>query len=267
MTTVTLRDGARLTVEVSGEGRPLFLISGVGGTAAFWRPLGEALGDGFKAVSFDQRGIGASERGTTPVSVRALAEDVWEIVDALDVDMPVLCGHSTGGAIAQEMALLRPGAAGGLILSGTWAGPDPFLTTLFGARRELLKSSPKAYVELAALFSSPPRWHHAHPEALEAAGKAVPDATQVSIIDERIGALLGHDCRDRFGAIRERCLVLGAEDDMVVPAYLQEELAAALGQSELQLFDHGGHFFPVTRANETAAVMRRWSAAGSRAGH
>ena len=55
-----------------------------------------------------------------------------------------------------------------------------------------------------------------------------------------IGALLGHDCRDRVSAIRERCLVLGAEDDMIVPAYLQEELAAALGQSELRLFDHGG---------------------------
>ena len=265
MTTVTLRDGAQLAVEVSGDGCPLVLISGLGGTAAFWRALTEALGEGFRTIRFDQRGIGASERGTVPVTVRTLAEDVWEIVDALELDTPVLCGHSTGGAIVQEMALLRPGAASGLVLSGTWAGPDPFLTTLFGARRELLKISPRSYVELAALFSSPPRWHHAHPGALEAAGKTVPDAAQVAIIDERIGALLGHDCRDRVSAIRERCLVLGAEDDMIVPAYLQEELAAALGQSELRLFDHGGHFFPATRAEETAAVIRRWITAGSRA--
>jgi pimeloyl-ACP methyl ester carboxylesterase len=263
MATVTLRDGARLAVDVSGEGRAVVLVSGLGGTGAFWRQLVEALGDGFRTIRFDQRGIGASERGTVPVTVRTLAEDVWEIIDALALDTPVLCGHSTGGAIVQEMALLRPGAAGSLILSGTWVGPDPFLTTLFGARRELLKISPRSYVELAALFSSPPRWHHAHPAALEAAGKVVPDAAQVAIIDERIGALLGHDCRDRISEIRERCIVLGAEDDMIVPAYLQEELAAALGQSELRLFDHGGHFFPVTRAEETAAVIRRWSAAGS----
>ena len=253
-----MRDGARLSVEFSGAGRTIIFISGLGGTAVFWRPLVEALGDGFRMIRFDQRGIGASERGTVPVSVRTLAEDVWDVVDMLGLAAPVLCGHSTGGAIVQEMALLRPGFADGLVLSGTWAGPDPFMATLFGARRELLKVSPKAYVELAALLSSPPRWQHAHPEVLEAANKGVPDAAQVAIVDERIGALLGHDCRDRLRAIRERCLILGAEDDMVVPAYLQEELAATLEHSELRLFEHGGHFFPRTRADETATVIRGW---------
>ncbi len=255
---ITMRDGARLSVDMAGEGETLVLISGLGGTGAFWRPLVAALGDGVRTVRFDQRGIGGSERGTVPVSTRTLAEDVWEIVDAAGGGKPVLCGHSTGGAILEEMALMRPDAAAGLILSGTWAGPDPFLATLFGARRDLLKVSPKSYVELAALFSSPPRWHHANPEMLARAGDQVPDAAQVAIIDERVGALLAHDCRERVGAIRERCLILGAEDDMIVPAYLQEELAGLIPDNRLHLFDHGGHYFPVTRASETAALIADW---------
>jgi aminoacrylate hydrolase len=258
MKSMRLRDGARLSLEVEGEGPLLILVSGLGGTGAFWRGLVQALGGAVRTVRFDQRGIGASERGTVPVSTRTLAEDVWQIVDAVGDEPPVLCGHSTGGAIVEEMALMRPGAAAGLILSGTWAGPNPFMATLFGARRELLKVSPKAYLELAALFSVPPRWHSERPEVLARAGDQVPDARQVRIIDERIGALLGHDARERVGEIRERCLIVGAEDDMIVPAHLQEELAKMIPGSRLHLFDQGGHFFPVTRAEETAALIAAW---------
>jgi pimeloyl-ACP methyl ester carboxylesterase len=258
MESIKTRDGARIGVEVSGSGQDLVLVSGLGGTAGFWTALVEELGEAARTIRFDQRGIGASERGTVPVSVRTLAEDVWEIVDAVGLTAPVLCGHSTGGAIVEEMALMRPGEASGLILSGTWAGPDPFMTVLFEARRDLLKVSPKGYVELAALFSSPPRWHRDHPETLAAAGARVPNGEQVAIIEERIAALLAHDCRDRIGRICEPCLILGAEDDMIVPSYLQEELADAIARNRLHLFDAGGHFFPVTRAAETAAVIEAW---------
>lgn len=262
MQTISLRDGARLRFDLAGSGSTLVLISGLGGTSRFWQPLVNALqampGPSLRTISFDQRGIGASERGTLPVSVAALAEDVWELVDELEAECPILCGHSTGGAIVQEMALMRPGSASGLVLSGSWAGPDLFMERMFKIRMEVLTRSPDRYAELGTLLGSPPRWLHSNPNVLEQAAGQSPTASETAIIRERIEALLAHDCRERLSGVTLPVLVLGAEDDMIVPVYLQEELASLLRGSQIEIFDKGGHFFPTTRTAETANLLRRW---------
>ena len=57
-------------------------------------------------------------------------------------------------------------------------------------------------------------------------------------------------------------LVLGAADDMIVPAFLQQDLAAALPGSELILLEDGGHFFPISRTADFTACVSRWLAGG-----
>ena len=261
MPTITLRDGAKLAVDIEGRGRPLVLISGLGGTARFWAPLIAALGPAHHTIAFDQRGIGRSERGEAAVSIESLAEDVWEIVDALADAPPVLCGHSTGGAIVQAMELMRPGRAAGLVLSATWPGPDALMQRMFATRLDVLTHMPQRYAEVSALLGSPPRWFHDHPDALQQALAQPPSDAQVPIIRERIEALLAHDCRDRLPGIAVRSLVLGAEDDMIVPVYLQEERHGVVLDAELHLFDKGGHFYPVTRPADTAERLRAWLSA------
>ena len=70
----TLPDGARLAVHTEGEGPALLLVSGLGGTAAFWSPLLPLLAPRFRVIRFDQRGIGASTRGSAPVTIDRLAD-------------------------------------------------------------------------------------------------------------------------------------------------------------------------------------------------
>ncbi|MBU2531764.1 MAG: alpha/beta hydrolase [Alphaproteobacteria bacterium] len=259
MHTVTLRDGAKLAVADEGVGSPpLVLVSGLGGTAGFWNPLIDAIGPEIRTIRFDQRGIGASERGRQPVTIETLAADTWQIIDQLAIPRPVLCGHSTGGAIVQEMELMRPGTTSGIVLSGSWAGPDLFMERMFGIRLELLAKLPARYSEFAALLGSPPAWHRDHPDALRNVIDQAPSEAEAAIIEERIHALLAHDCRGRLSRLRSPALILGAADDMIVPAYLQRELAALLANPALHMFDHGGHFYPVTRPADTAATLRRW---------
>ena len=260
MHTISLRDGAKLQVDVSGNGPSFVLISGLGGTAKFWNPLVEALGPTVHTVRFDQRGIGASERGNEPANIKSLAEDTWEIIDALGIERPVLCGHSTGGAIAQEMELVRPSQTAGVVLSGSWAGPDQFIESMFNIRLDLLTQLPHRYAGLSALLGSPPRWLHGNNTILQQAIAHTPNEVDANVIRERIGALLAHDCRDRLSQLTAAALVLGAEDDMIIPVYLQEELASLLNNSKLHIFDRGGHFFPVTRPADTAAAILPWLA-------
>lgn len=260
MQMIPLSDGAQARIEVTGDGPGLVLISGLGGALDFWDKLVDELGSTVRSIRFDQRGTGRSERGSQAVSISSLAADSWHILDALDIAQPVLCGHSTGGAIVQEMELMRPGVARGIILSGTWAGPNLFMTRLFQLRQEILAQLPERYAELSALLGSPPRYLHEAPDVLQRAMDHVPSESEARVTRERMDALLAHDCRDRLAQIAAPALVLGAEDDMIVPAYLQEELVTRLADYQLHMFDKGGHFYPITRASETADVMRTWMA-------
>jgi len=258
MPTVTTRDRAKLQVISAGTGQDIVLVSGLGGTAKFWSPLIDALGTDVRTVCFDQRGIGDSERGQVDVSIQSLAEDTWQIIDALNISQPVLWGHSTGGAIVQKMTLMRQDQVPAMVLSGSWAGPDWFMERMFKLRLELLNTNPGRYTELSALLASPPRWLNENSEVVQNSVQQVLPTSHARIVKERICALLAHDCRDQLSKIEIPSLVLGAEDDIIVPPYLQEEIAGLLEKPHLCILSHGGHFFPVTRPAVTAEKFQNW---------
>jgi len=53
-------------------------------------------------------------------------------------------------------------------------------------------------------------------------------------------------------------LVLGTRDDMVVPVYHQEELAAALPGCRRAIMETGGHLFPISRPDAFTATVAEW---------
>lgn len=252
-----LPDGAVLSGSESGVGAALLLVSGLGGSAAFWQQIRQGL-PGFRCIAFDQRGIGASTRGSASVSVRQLAQDCLAVLDGLGVAQAHMVGHSTGGCILQELAFLAPDKPLSLVLGGTWAGPDAYMTALFHLRNEILQRSPACYERLGVLLSYAPEWLRQHPEKLLAGSAGVWSEQKVTIVRERISALLAHDRRKDLPQLRQPCLVLGANDDQVVPAHLQRDLAGLLPDSRLVMLADGGHFFPVSRQQQYLAQLQEW---------
>ncbi|HKG82091.1 MAG TPA: alpha/beta hydrolase, partial [Beijerinckiaceae bacterium] len=58
---------------------------------------------------------------------------------------------------------------------------------------------------------------------------------------------------------RPPVLIQGAEDDLIVPAFLQREQARAFPGAQVHMFRTGGHFFPVTRIEEFVEVLERFA--------
>lgn len=258
-TTLSLPDGAELALHSDGRGPAILLISGLGGTAGFWAPLVPRLAERHQVVRFDQRGIGASTRGTAPCTIAQLAADALAVLASLGLAQAIVLGHSTGGCIAQHMAAAAPERVSGLVLSGTWLQPSRFMRELFRSRAALLHASPEEYAAQAVFTSYPPEWLDAHWDVLERAIQAAPTTPAArAVIAERIEALLAFDGSAPAARIAAPTLVLGAADDLIVPAFLQRELASALPGSRLHLFPDGGHFFPVSRADLYLDQLTRW---------
>ena len=269
----TTPDGARLLAHhrknptQSPNAKTILLISGLGGTAGFWNPVVETLNPHHDLISFDQRGIGASSRGQATVNISQLARDSLHLLDVLDVQQCTVIGHSTGGCIAQQLAVLAPDRISALVLSATWLKADPYIQALFNHRRALLTQNPAAYAGLGAIMSYAPQWLSANWPIYDAAMRQTPDTQEAqTIIKERIDALLAYDGTAIIKEIVCPTLVLGSADDAIIPFTQQIELVQALQnhakqdarQAKLHDFGHGGHFFPVSRTEEFCEVLMSW---------
>lgn len=243
-----LSDGAELAYATDGAGPDLVLVTGLGGAAAFWAPIVPALSERFRVIRFDQRGIGGSARGESDLTIDLLAQDCLALLDEIGAKRPILVGHSTGGVIGQSVARLAPGRLGGFVPSGSWLRPSRFMMALFAARRSLLDHDPAAYSAMGAILGHEPGWLEANWGVFEAIVAKPPTSPEAKrVVRERIDALVAFDGASHAASLGVPTLVLGARDDMIVPAFLQEELAAAIPASRLAFVADGGHFFPITR--------------------
>jgi pimeloyl-ACP methyl ester carboxylesterase len=101
-----------------GEGRPIVMIHGLGGTLHHMRrPLMEEFGDGYRLIALDRPGSGYSTRpGRDDGRLGEQARQIAGFIDALGLEKPLLVGHSLGGAVALATALDYPDKVAGLAL-------------------------------------------------------------------------------------------------------------------------------------------------------
>jgi pimeloyl-ACP methyl ester carboxylesterase len=98
--------GCELHANVEGVGEPVVFIQGVGVHGDGWLPQTEELQAEFRCVTFDNRGMGLSQPPGCALTVAQMAEDALTLMDAAGIDSAHIVGHSLGGAIALEVALL-----------------------------------------------------------------------------------------------------------------------------------------------------------------
>ena len=94
-----------------GEGPTVVLPHCWGCTHAIWIPVARRLVEsGHRVVLYDQRGHGASSRGTAPLTIETLADDFAAVLarPGAPVDDAVLAGHSMGGMTIMALAAHRP---------------------------------------------------------------------------------------------------------------------------------------------------------------
>ena len=120
-------NGAVLRVDDSGtpsDGTALLFLHYWGGSSATWRKVVALLRDEARCVAVNQRGWGGSLATDGRYDLAAMADDVIQVMDRLDLRRVVLVGHSMGGKVAQMIAKSGPERIAGLVLVAP-APPTP----------------------------------------------------------------------------------------------------------------------------------------------
>lgn len=119
----TLRLDAELHYDDIGEGPPVVMLHGVTSTGSLeWRGMVGTLADEYRCVAPDLRGHGRSERGTKPLTVATLVDDLFALCEHLELSRPHLIGFSLGSHAVLRAALARTDVAASLTLIGFTSG-------------------------------------------------------------------------------------------------------------------------------------------------
>lgn len=117
-------NGISLYYGVCGQGEPLVMIMGFAGSHAGWIFQRRAFRKHFRVITFDNRGVGRTDKPGGPYSIRMMAEDTVGLMDHLGIEKAHILGVSMGGYIAQELAINHPERIKKLVLGCTYARQD-----------------------------------------------------------------------------------------------------------------------------------------------
>lgn len=250
------RPDTTISYSCAGDGPAVILVQGVGAIGGAWRPQVQALTASHRAIVFDNRGIGSSPRGTSPLSIELLAKDALAVADAVGAKMFHLVGHSMGGVIAQQVALAAPHRVRSLSLLCTFArgaqGARLSWDLLVAGLRSRLgprRWRRRAFVELVM----PPQFLAGVDRAVleeelqDLFGRDLAD--QPTIVMEQLRAMSRYDASRRLSSLAGiPSLVVSAELDRIALPAFGRELASALPRSRYVELAGAGHAAPVHQA-------------------
>jgi len=205
-------NGVRLACQVEGQGPPLLLLHGLGGSHDDWRRQVPVFARRYRVIAPDLRGFGASER-QEPFTVQQHARDAAGLLHALGIPRAHVVGLSMGGAVAMELALAEPGRVAGLVLANTAPGFElrGWQRRYMGVSRLLLALlfgvGGVARLFSRAVFPAP------HQENLRKRLLERASHTSRWVYIASLRALVRWDAEERLPSLRCPTLVIGAEHD------------------------------------------------------
>jgi aminoacrylate hydrolase len=238
--------GISLHYELLGNsGKPqVMLIAGLGGAGASWGVQAELFAKDHFVVLPDHRGTGQTTRSTDEYTIAQHAADMASLMEHLGLGPTHLVGRSTGGAIAQLMALDHAAQVRSVTMASSFARADAWLKRQFALRRKLMAEADMNTVYACyVMFLFAPdyvsRNEHAVAAWIERVA-ALPPEREIAL--KRIDMILAHDALSRLRAIRQPVLVLCGDKDFCTPVHLSEEIAQAIAGAEFVVLPGGGHF-------------------------
>lgn len=232
--------------ETGGDGPPVLLIMGLGMTATgWWRTVPVLVDAGLRVLTFDNRGVGRSERPPGPYTVTEMADDAVSVLDAAGVETAHVYGISLGGMIAQQVALRHPERVRGLVLGATTRGgaahvPASPETGALVELRARMSAEHAVWASVPINYSARTRRHGGELIAADVEQR-LRFPVEREFYAAQLAAAQAHDAA--VEGIRAPTLVVHGTEDALIPPENGERLAAAIPGAELALWPEAAHLY------------------------
>jgi pimeloyl-ACP methyl ester carboxylesterase len=189
------------------------------------------------AVAMDLRGHGDADKPAAGYSLTEVAADVTAFMDAIGVASAVLLGSSSGGYVAQHVAITSPRRVTGLVLVGSprsLQGRPSFADEV----EQLTDPVDASWVRQFLTWF--PRFHQVPPSYIDG---RVHDGARMpaDVWRETLAGLVGARPPTEVATITAPTLIVWGARDQLLTREHQQALAAAIPASRLIVYHDTGH--------------------------
>ena len=219
------------------------------GSGELWLPPFEHLSQHWRTVTYDHRGTGATLSRAPKISFDLLVDDLFQVLDSLDIQLCVLAGESSGALVVLEAALRQPQRFEGLVLvdgrasASNSAGAARFIegcmTDFAATMRAFVRACVTEDDAEAEL-----RW-----------------GEQIVMRSNGLDAVALMECmwtaqvQDRLAQISQPTLLIHGRRDVITPVAESEDMARRIPNAKLVVIEDAGHVPVITRPRQVAEAI------------
>lgn len=240
----TLVNNFELSYDDIGEGEiPIIFLHGFPFDKTMWLGQLDFLQSGYRVISCDLRGFGASEDEKSYLSMDLFANDLIAFMNKLKIEKAILCGLSMGGYIALNACEMFPERFEALILCDTQCIADSpeVKTKRYETIEEIKANGPATFNEgfIKNVF---------HEDSISEKNEIVEAVRLVVYSNSRHIITAGlialaersETCSTLARSTTPTLIIVGREDK-VTPLSQSESMHRSIKGSLLRIIDHAGH--------------------------
>ena len=249
-----LKSGLTLNYQTRGQGQTIILMHPIGCNLQIWDGVVSVLEEHCRPIAVDFRSHGASDAGADPYSLKDLAHDVIELIEAVGSPPAVFAGCSMGGMVAQAIACEAPSLVSGFVIANTGYLRNDAGRQMLEERAKAAEIGMPAVLEttLARWFNE--RYRLLNPEAVALARNWL---LETDPIQHSHGwrAIRDLDYAERLVEVGLPALAIAGSDDQSVGPDAIKAMAAALKNCAYREIKGAGHLSPLERPAEFADLL------------
>jgi 3-oxoadipate enol-lactonase len=251
-----------LYYEQHGAGEDLVLIGGLGADHQVWKSTLRHFSKHYRVLTLDNRGAGQSSAPDFPYTTEMMANDILQLMDALHISRAHILGHSMGGRIAQQIALIAPEKVNQLIIACSHAKSSAVSTMILSMREKLQAADVSK--ELLAEYTMPflfgetflkntvqvkgfIQWTLQNPRPQSAIG-----------YKNQLLAVKSHDLTHRLNQITAPTLIIAGNEDILAPAASLQSMANSMKNSVFKSIADCAHMPHVEKPHAFFDIVLRF---------
>ncbi len=246
-------NGKTLALELHGEGTPLVMVHGLGGTSNTFFPQAQLLPRWFKLIRPDLEGSGRSALGGA-LSIEGFVADVVTVMDSVGAGEAHFVGHSMGTIICQHVAAKHPKRVKSLALLGPLAEPPEPARAAIRARAETARKDGMVGIADTLVNAGTSAETKTHRPATAAFVREILMRQSAEGYAATCDALAAAKAADASKITCPTLLITGDEDGTSPPPAVQR-LAQSIKGSKMIVLNGCGHWTPIEKPAEVNAAL------------
>ncbi|MCX7125814.1 MAG: alpha/beta hydrolase [Gammaproteobacteria bacterium] len=236
------------------DGDDLILIGGLTSDHQVWKSTLRYFSAHFRVLIFDNRGAGQSGTPDFPYTTELMATDALQLMDALKISRAHIIGHSMGGCIAQQMALIAPDKINKMIIMCSRAKPSAFGAMVLLMRKKLqslgITDDVLAEYMMPFLFSEAFLKNTLHLKGFIQWTMRNPHPQTAAGFSNQLQAVLNHNVFEKLNMIEAETLVIAGDEDLLMPVRDAKIIAESLKNCHFISIPHCAHMPHVEKSKE-----------------